>query len=419
MKPNNAVLTLAALAILIPESADAKAPGNIEEARQCVFFVSAFNKEKKLLGSGSAFLAEVDGLQWIHTNAHVIDGAARIEIKDIKGMVVTGFGRFACYSEGCGTVTLAERDAKGKPRVVRYGGDGVRLELKAPREFAFSLHKDPTGIQKGHQVITLGDNDGDKKMETLEGEVVSATDRVMMTSCKTKHGSSGGVLIDSKDFTAIGLNTWGVPGSANTLETLWQEDPLEPASDLAGASLLHKATWTQLPAAEFLKGSEKMEKFLDAARVLSFIYKTTPTKSGFKLKLDDAFAGPVTYRLALERYRRHPILGSVAELNEKLARAEGGNIGVNSMEVVKTYARAIEEIRRVYLKESAAILKESPPYFRIKMETEGYIAFGEKSHADLKNAEDWFSNKASVGGTMPVGVWFELPPLSEFAPQDR
>lgn len=339
--------------------------------------------------------------------------------EDIKGAVVTGFGRFACYSEGSGDVTTSGMDAKGQPRVVRYGGDGVRLELKAPREFALALHKDPTGIRKSHRVITLGDNFGDKKMETLEGEVITATERVVMTTCKTEKGSSGGVLMDADTFTAIGLNTWGNAKSANTLETLWQEDPLEPASDLAGASLLHKAAWTQLPAAEFLKGSEKMAKFVDTARVLSLIYYTTPTKSGFKLKLDDAFAGPVTYRLALERYRRHPILGPVADLNEKLARAEGGNIGVNSMEVVKTYARAIEEIRRAYLKESAAILKETPPFFRIEMETKGYIAFGENCHKNLQNAEDWFSNKASVGGTMPLGVWFELPPLSEFAPQDR
>jgi hypothetical protein len=255
-------------------------------------------------------------------------------------------------------------------------------------------------------------------METLEGEVVSATELVVMTSCKARPGSSGGVLIDAQDFTAIGLNTWGVPESANTLETLWQEDPLEPASDLAGASLLHKATWTELPAAEFLKGSEKMQKFIDTARVLSLIYHTTPTKSGFKLKLDDAFAGPVTYRLALERYRRHPILGPVAQLNEKLAGAEDG-IGVNNMEVVKTYARAIEGIRRAYREESAAILKETPPYYRIELEKLGLLAFGEECHKNLQNAEDWFSNKASVGGTMPVGVWFELPPLSEFAPQDR
>ena len=419
MKPNHILIPLAVLALLAPESADAKAPSNLDEALQCVFFVTAFDKNKQPLGHGSAFLLEEDGVQWIHTNAHVIDGAARIEFKDLQGKVLTGFGSFACFSEGSGNITTSEKDPKGNPRMLRFGGDGVRLELKTPREFAFTPHQAPEGIKKGHSVVTLGDNDGDKKMETLEGEVLIATERVVMTSCKTKHGSSGGVLIDAEDLTAIGLNTWGFPGSMNPLETLWQQDSLEPASDLAAASLLHKAAWTELPAAEFLNGSEKMLRFLDTARVLSLIYHTTPTKSGFKLKLDDAFAGPVTYRLALERYRRHPILGPVADLNEKLARAEGGNIGVNNMEVVKTYPRAIEEIRRAYLKESAAILKETPPYFRIEMESKGYLAFGEHCHKNLQNAEDWFSKKASVGGIMPVGVWFELPPLSEFAPQDR
>ena len=41
------------------------------------------------------------------------------------------------------------------------------------------------------------------------------------------------------------------------------------------------------------------------------------------------------------------------------------------------------------------------------------------SAGNLRNAEDWFTKKASVGGTMPVGVWFTLPPLSEFGAQDR
>jgi len=419
MKSRSALPALDILSLLLPGLARAKAPSNLDEALQCVFFVTAFDKNKQPFRSGSAFLLEEDGDQWIHTNAHVIDGAARIEFKDQQGKALTGFGRFACFSEGSGTVTTGEKDAKSNPKVVRYGGDGVRLELKTPRELAFTPHQAPEGIKKGHSVVTVGDNDGDKKMETLEGEVVLATERVVMTSCKTRPGSSGGVLIDAQDFTAIGLNTWGFPGSINPLETLWQEDPLEASSDLAAASLLHKAAWTELPAAEFLKGSEKMVRFLDTARVLSLIYHTTPTKSGFKLQLDDAFAGPVTYRLALERYRRHPILGPVADLNEKLARAEGGNIGVNNMEVVKTYARAIDEIRRSYLKESTAILKETPPYYRIEMENLGILAFGEACHKNLQNAEDWFSNKASVGGIMPVGVWFELPPLSEFGPQDR
>ncbi|MCW1923233.1 serine protease [Luteolibacter arcticus] len=401
--------------LLVSAGAFARNPANIDEALKCVFFAATFGADEKPIAHGSAFVVEEDGVQWIHTNAHVIEGAAKIQFTDMEGKVLAGFGRFGCYAEGSGTMTIAKTSKKGKDRLIQFGGDGVRLELKRPREFAFKLHKDPASVGKGYKVITLGDNDGDKKMETLPGDVVSATERAVLTSCKTTHGSSGGVLLDAKDFTAIGLNTWGIEG-VKPLETLWQEDRKQAAGGLAGATLLQRATWAQVPAADFLKGSEQMQKFLDTVRVLTIIYNTTPTKSGFAVKLSDRFAGPVTYKLALDRYRRHSILGPVAQLNEKLARVEGTSIGVNNMEVVKTYSRAIQEIRQDYLKESQEILRKTPPYYRIELEKLGVIALGEGCHKNLQNAEDWFNNKASLGGTMPVGTWFTLPPLSQFGP---
>ena len=407
---------------LTTAGAFAKAPANIDEARKCVFFATALGADQKPLAYGSAFLLEENGVQWIYTNAHVIEGAAKIQFTDLEGKVLAGFGRFGCYAEGCGTVTLAvegKKDKKGKkekPQVIRFGGDGVRLELKTPREFAFAPHKNPEQIGQGQKVITLGDNDGDKKMETLEGEVISATDRTLLTSCKTTHGSSGGVLIDARDFTAIGLNTWGLSDRAVPLDTLWQ-DPKARTGELAGASLLHRATWAEVPAGDFLKGSDRVEQFLDTVKILTIIYNTTPTKSGFSLKMDDRLAGSATYRQALDRYRQNSILGPVVLLNEKLDRVSGTNVGVNNMEIVKTYARAIQEIRRAYLKESKEIMLKMPPYYRIELQRLGVIALGEACHKNLQNAEDWFTNKASVGGTMPVGTWFTLPPLSQFAPQ--
>lgn len=400
-------------------AASAKAPTTIDEARKCVFFVATFGADQKPLAHGSAFVLEEDGVQWVHTNAHVIEGAARIQFTDLEGNIVTGFGRFGCYAEGSGTLTLASQGKKGKkdkPRLIRFGGDGVRLELKSPREFAFTLQKNPEKIGQGLKVITLGDNDGDKTMETLEGEVISATERAVLTSCKTTHGSSGGVLIDAKDFTAIGLNTWGFGGMV-PMQTLW-EDRMALKGALAGATLLQKAAWAQVPAADFLKGSERMQKYLDTVRILTIIYNTTPTKSGFALSMDDRFAGPVTYRRALDQYRQHSILGPVVLLNEKLERAKGSSVGVSSMEIVKTYARAIHEIRRAYLEESQEILRKTPPYYRLELEQLGLIALGESCHKNLQNAEDWFNDKASVGGTVPLGNWFSLPSLSQFSGQE-
>ena len=402
----------------------AKAPTTIDEARKCVFFVATFGADQKPIADGSAFVVEENGVQWIYTNAHVIEGATKIQFTDLEGKVLAGFGRFGCYAEGCGAITLAvkEKDKKNKrekPRVIPFGGDGVRLELKTPREFAFAPHKSPDKVVEGYKVITLGDNDGDKKMETLEGEVKNATERALLTSCKTAPGCSGGVLIDAKDFTAIGLHTWGLSDRSAPLDTLWQESSKGRGGKLAGATRLQGATWAQVTAGDFLKGSEQLQKFLDTVRVLTIIYNTTPTKSGFALNMDDRFSASSTYRQALDRYRKHTILGPVVQLNEKLERVKGSSVGVNNMEVVKTYSRAIQEIRRAYLQESQEILRKTPPYFRIELERIGLIAFGEKCHKNLQNAEDWFSNKASVGGTMPVGTWFTLPPLSDFGPQER
>jgi hypothetical protein len=419
MKLHSTISFVAGCLTLVTTGALAKAPTNIDEARKCVFFAATFGADQKPIAHGSAFLLEENGVQWIYTNAHVIEGAAKIQFTDLEGNVLAGFGRFGCYAEGCGTVTLETKSKKGKkrkPKLIRFGGDGVRLELKSPREFAFTLHKSPEAIGKGHKVITLGDNDGDKKMETLEGEVVSATERALLTSCKTTHGSSGGVLIDAKEFTAIGLNTWGFGGMV-PMDRLWQEDRKALKGALAGATLLQKAAWAQVPAADFLKGSERMQKYLDTVRILTIIYNTTPTKSGFALGMDDRFAGPVTYRRALDQYRQHSILGPVVLLNEKLERAKGSSVGVSSMEVVKTYARAIQEIRRAYLEESQEILRKTPPYYRLELEQLGLIALGESCHKNLQNAEDWFSGKASVGGTVPLGNWFSLPSLSQFSRQ--
>jgi hypothetical protein len=77
MKLKSTLLLLALCWAFIQPAAIAKSPENLDEALQCVFFVATFDKEKKPLAHGSAFLVEEDGVEWIHTNALVIDGSAR------------------------------------------------------------------------------------------------------------------------------------------------------------------------------------------------------------------------------------------------------------------------------------------------------------------------------------------------------
>lgn len=292
-------LILAIVSSLASHS-DARPPANIDEALECTFFVSTFTKEGKPYAAGTAFLAEEAGTQWIYTNAHVIDGASKIEIRDKKNQPVTGFGRFACYSTASGIVSLATGDTSSKDVKVQFVGDGVRLELKSKREIAFEVHDKSFQPSKGLKVVTIGDNGGDRKMEIMEGQVTTTSPSVVLTSCKTDHGCSGGALIDQANMKVIGLHSWGLSNKLKPIDAVWQDSKTDGRS--AGASIIGKASWIELPAAEFLKGSEYAKQFIDATRLLTLIYATTPTKSGFSLNYSAKIAANRTYQEAMDQY---------------------------------------------------------------------------------------------------------------------
>lgn len=411
MKNVTTAIILASIVISGSECC-ARPPADINEALECTFFVSTFSKDGKPYAAGTAFLVEESGTQWIYTNAHVIDGATKIEIRDKKNQPVTGFGRFACYSAASGIVSLATGDNSSKDVKVRFVGDGVRLELKSKREIAFDVHDKSFLPSKGLKVVTIGDNGGDRKMEVMEGEVTTTSPAVVLTTCKTDHGSSGGALIDQKTMKVIGLNTWGLSNKLKPIDAIWQESKTEGRS--AGASIIGKATWIELPAAEFLKGSEYAKQFIDATRLLTLIYATTPTESGFSLDYNAKIAANRTYQEAMDKYAWNTMFRPVIDLNRKLGRAKDSNVGINNMEIVNTYAKAIRDIRANYKRLGEEIIKKTPPYYRQELENLGCYEVGGKCHEKLADAETWFAGKASTGGIMPVGVWINLPPLNSF-----
>ena len=366
--------------------------------------------EGGLKGAGSAFVVEEDGEQWIYTNAHNVEGALKIVFHDQGGELVQGFGKFQCYATGCGEIEL-----KGsQDRTVRFGGDGVRLKLQKNRDIALAIHHEPDKVSKGLEVVTLGDNDGDKTLETLEGEILVSNGKVVMTSCASRPGCSGGALLDAESLKVIGLHTWGFPSDAKVIDKVWAKEGENPDAKLAGASILGNADWADVTIVDFIKGAKHQREYLETLKVLMLIYNTTPTKSGFRVGWNDPFTANLTHSEAFDQLSRNQILRPVASLNEKLGRAAGSNIGINNMEVVSTYAKAIKEIRASYAKESTRILHKTPPYYRLKLQNLGAIEFGDECHKNLSKAEEWFTAKASVGGTMPVGDWFALPSLGDF-----
>ena len=207
-------------------SLSARPPESIEEALECVFFVRTYGEGNKPLANGSAFLVDENGTQWIYTNAHVIEGAKKIEIRDSKNQLIRGFGKFACYSTNAGEIEAVSEDGKeNKELKFKAGGDGVKLELLKKRRLAFLMYTNLPKIEKGNRVTVIGDNDGDKHMDVLHGEVSNVTKKAILTTCATKPGSSGGALIDRETFKVMGLNTWGLRSDVKPIDSLWGSSP--------------------------------------------------------------------------------------------------------------------------------------------------------------------------------------------------
>ncbi len=374
-----------------------------------MLFVSALDGDDQLIGRGSAFILEEEGKFWIHTNAHNLDGAKRIEFRDHEGRKLTKFGKFACYSVGSGEIEVSGKTPE-KKYTLRYGGDGVKLELKEDRVLGFEL--ETNNINIGEKVMTLGDNGGDGTMEILEGIVSMATKKVVLTTCETKPGSSGGALVSKDSLRVIGLNTWGVPSTLKPMDLLWSDGSLEKM--YAGASRLQEASWTYLAAGDFLKGSALTTDFIDTVRLLTLIYLMTPTETGFTIDPNTLLAAELTFGDAFDRFKDNELIEPLIDLNQKLGRAKGSAISVNRMEIVKTYYKSISRIRDSYEKQQENNIKKMAPYYRIFLEKTGAHRLGDRVHKELEVAEKWFEARAKVGGSIPLKAWFYLPPLADF-----
>jgi hypothetical protein len=394
------------LALLTHSDVLAASPQSQDEALQCMVFVETFDKNGETLNRGSGFIANDAESQWVFTNAHVIDGAARIELTDSEGVKLGSFGRFQCYTIDSGAGSHGDN---------LFGGDGIRLELKQPRDLAFKISKNQREFSYNSTVLTIGDNGGDEKFEVLEGHVTAVSRHVIQSTCKTKPGCSGGALIDPDTFEVLGLHTFGINGATELVDAIWQEGVDEK---VAGASILANADWIDIKAADFLKGNNMATEFKDTVRMLVFIYNLVPQEGGFKVDSSNELATGVTIDDAIQKLSHLFVMKPVIDLNKRLA-GKDGNIGVNNMEMVRIYAHAIARIRDSYMRLKTEVFSNMPPYHQVALQQSGFCEVGDWCHDGLKEAELWFERKGSVGGTMPVGKWFNLTPMSELGKGSR
>ncbi|WP_081885895.1 serine protease [Haloferula sp. BvORR071] len=409
MRASSSLISCASLAVAL--AASAREPANLDEAKKCVVFVATYDEDSKPYARATGFVMEENGVQWLYTNAHAIDGAKRIEFADSDGKVLVGFKRFACFAKGSGEAVLTKEDEKGK---ITFGEDGVRFELATKRDLAFA----PAAAQPlptGTAVVTLGDNDGDKILDVLEGTVSASSAKIIQSTCETRHGSSGGPLLNKADLKVVGLNTWGIPAGVKVADMLWSDQKSEGT---AAATVLAGAKWIEMKTSDFLASGDAGAKFLNSVRALYLVYLLTPQESGFKIDPQkQVFGTEMTYADAFRLLGREAVLQPVISLNLKLAGRGNGGIGINNMELAKIYAGTLYEVRRSYAGQREAAIGKLAPYYVSKFGRSGLFKAGDWLSRELSKPQEWFASRTKNGASMPVGKWFNLRPLSDLGEQ--
>ncbi len=161
---------------------------NIEEIKDSVVMIQTFDDSGELLATGSGFCAYEKN--YIVTNFHVIEGAHSIE------------------------VTTDNREVTNVRKIIIFNkkDDLALLEIDGSLdELAFGDVKD---LQVKSEITTIGSPKGE--LNTVSEGIVSNLDEknTIRISAPISHGSSGGVLLNSKN-EVVGITNAGYDDAEN------------------------------------------------------------------------------------------------------------------------------------------------------------------------------------------------------------
>jgi len=405
------LISLACCAVVLGLPAWARPPQDLEEASRSLLFVRSFNEHGGVEQRGVVFpLADGEG-QWLVGNARQLVDARRIEIRDSGGELVLGFGPLYCLASGQDFLKVPG-GVDGQGLHIRFGTDGFRIALREELPVAFELVRGR--VEPGAQVVMLcpgADADG---IEERSGKLVGVGEGVAVSDIEQLGLDTGGVMLDPATLRVIGLRTFGASATRPPMESLWMDKEAVAGELPEAATLLRGAAWKRVEMGAFIEGARRIEKFTDLVKILSLVYKTTPTEHGFKVRDDVELVPGVYLYEAFENYKRDPVTRPLVDLNDRMERMEFSELRVSNMEVVSVYARSIRAARQGYHRTARRLIRELPPYFPSELERLGVFQIGNFCAVALEPAEDWFTEKAGAGGSMPVGRWIELPSIEDF-----
>jgi len=136
-------------------------------------------------GSGSGFVARMNGASYLITNTHVIAGATRLEMKSLSGQVLKpGKGRLAVGHD------LVAFDAENLPQSL---------------EIATDVGKE---ISIGDEVVIYGNSLGASVVTELRGKVTGIGPNEIEVDAPFVPGNSGSPIIHIKTGKVIGIASY-------------------------------------------------------------------------------------------------------------------------------------------------------------------------------------------------------------------
>ena len=239
-----------------------------------VFYLERFDSEGVLLGIGSGFFINRDGLAL--TNYHVIDGASSAVITTADGMRYNIKGI-------CGYDTINDI------AVLQIDGDG----------FPYLTLGDSTSIQTGDDVYAIGSPFG--LLNTISNGVISNTGRevngtdFIQYSAPISSGSGGGPVLNTKG-EVIGLTcltvlngqtlNFAVPINKQALLSRTNGVPLISIVDLNTDYTIYYRGYFPVPDYGILTGTPIYKTHLDAATgVKTYYYKQSDITVGEEISV--------------------------------------------------------------------------------------------------------------------------------------
>ena len=161
----------------------------VQKAKPCVVHIATFDKDGKLLATGTGFFISADG--YLVTNEHVVDGAHSILARDYKGTIFHVFHSKDNWIEET-SVNAAD------PDVILLRADATNVPY---------LTIGPTANEvEGQRVLIIG-NPENQEFTVADGLISAFREHrsVIQISAPISPGSSGSPVIDTDSGQVIGI----------------------------------------------------------------------------------------------------------------------------------------------------------------------------------------------------------------------